>query len=122
MEVGHRELASIRRAHPRRQLVRDALVVAEEAHAEAEQIRGAQRIAVLLLVAGAVDARIDVRLDGVKSAAIVFVLALHEGAPWVFVLALHEGAPWVEAGVSPRHRHVHLCKTSHQSMSWPSTT
>ena len=72
MEVGHRELASIRRAHPRRQLVRDALVVAEEAHAEAEQIRGAQRIAVLLLVAGAVDARIDVRLDGVKSAAIVF--------------------------------------------------
>ena len=110
MEVGHRELASIRRAHPRRQLVRDALVVAEEAHAEAEQIRGAQRIAVLLLVAGAVDARIDVRLDGVKSAAIVFVLALHEGAPWV------------EAGVSPRHRHVHLCKTSHQSMSWPSPT
>ena len=74
MEVGHRELASIRRAHPRRQLVRDALVVAEEAHAEAEQIRGAQRIAVLLLVAGAVDARIDVRLDGVKSAAIVLFL------------------------------------------------
>lgn len=39
-----------------------------------------------------------------------------------FVLALHEGAHWVEAGVSPRHRHVHLCKTSHQSMSWPSPT
>ena len=53
----------------------DALVVAEEAHAEAEQIRGAQRIAVLLLVAGAVDARIDVRLDAVKSAAIVFIQA-----------------------------------------------
>ena len=70
MEVGHRELASIRRAHPRRQLVlvRDALVVAEEAHAEAEQFRGAQRTAVLLLVAGAVDARIDVRLDAVKTA------------------------------------------------------
>ena len=110
MEVRHRELASIRRAHPRRQPVRDALVVAVEAYAEAEQIRGAQRIAVLLLVAGAVDARINVRLDAVKSAAIVFILALYVGAHWV------------EACVSPRHRHVHLCKTSHQSMSWPSPT
>ena len=42
--------------------------MAKEAHAEAEQFRGAQRIAVLLLVAGAVDARIDVRLDAVKTA------------------------------------------------------
>ena len=79
MEVGHRELASIRRAHPRRQLVRDALVVAEEAHAEAEQIRGAQRIAVLLLVAGAVDARIDVRLDAVKTAAVFLFLHCTRG-------------------------------------------
>ena len=79
MEVGHRELASIRRAHPRRQLVRDALVVAEEAHAEAEQIRGAQRIAVLLLVAGAIDGRIDVRLDAVNTAAIFLFLRCTRG-------------------------------------------
>ena len=77
MEVGHRELASIRRAHPQRQLVRDALVVAKEAHAEANiYVGGAQRIAVLLLLAGAVDARIEMPLDAVKTAAPV-VLALH---------------------------------------------
>ena len=79
MEVGHRELASIRGAHPRRQLVRDALVVAVEAYAEAEQIRGAQRIAVLLLVAGAIDGRIDVRLDAVNTAAIFLFLRCTRG-------------------------------------------